>query len=240
MLFSASKHNIFIFIFCILALNSWAEELNDTEKECEAEEEEVEKCAFKFLLFRNESFLQSSSEISDYCSDQRGNEKCLSDHSKKCLSHSAKQAIGELIRVMYKQNENICSNKSQRRLHQRVQTCLSTNQAPVNECYQKFITDIHGLHQFGQDEKMPLICCTYTHFQGCITNITKQQCQNDISNTISRLIQVYAGETLNYVCRDYKTSSRCSKYQKPDVDYAKIQEEIPKTFFSLLVKIYLS
>lgn len=67
-----------------------------------------------------------------------------------------------------------------------------------------------------------------------------KSCGADSVNAINRLVQNYAGETLNYVCRDYKAANKCSQSSKPAVDLSQINEEIPKSFFSLLVKIYLS
>lgn len=78
-------------------------------------------------------------------------------HSKKCLSHSANQAITELIRSMAKQNRVICSNKNNRRVYGKTNQCINKHQTP-NLCYQKFIDDVHGIHQFGQEEKIPVIC----------------------------------------------------------------------------------
>ncbi|XP_017488802.1 PREDICTED: uncharacterized protein LOC108377048 [Rhagoletis zephyria] len=208
------------------------------EEDCENEEKEVEVCATDFLIYRNGSLPQSGPELDKFCRESKSNEGCLRAHSKKCLSHSANQAITELIRSMSKQNRVICSNKNNRRLYGKTTQCINKHPTP-NVCYQKFVDDVHGIHQFGQEEKIPVICCSYVAFSSCLQEQVKS-CGTDSVNAVNRLVQNYAGETLNYVCREYKGANKCSSSNKPAVDLSQINEEVPKSFFSLLVKIYLS
>lgn len=68
-----------------------------------------------------------------------------------------------------------------------------------------------------------------------------EPCGNELKNALNRLVENYAGETLNYVCRVYRSGDKCSAALTSNtIDAANIKEEIPKSFFSLLVKIYLS
>ena len=80
---------------------------------------------------------------------------------------------------------------------------------------------------------------SYINFSNCLQNQVKG-CGNDSVKALNRLVQNYAGETLNYVCKEYKTGNKCSPEMIKVADPNKIREEIPKSFFSLLVKIYLS
>jgi len=230
-------HYCLLLLQLLLAWHSSGSDATAQEEECESEEAQVEVCARDFLIYRNGSLPHTSQELDLFCRENKQKESCLSAHSKKCLSHSANQAITELIRSMAKQNRAICSNKNSRRLISKTSQCINAKQSS-DQCYQQFVDNIHGIHQYGQEEKIPVICCSYMSFSGCLQSQVKG-CGGDALNAINRLVQSYAGETLNYVCREYKTFSKCDSFKKT-IDLSSIKEEIPKSFFSLLVKIYLS
>ncbi|KAH7642294.1 uncharacterized protein LOC124492735 [Dermatophagoides farinae] len=209
------------------------------EEECENEEEMVEICGRDFLIYTNETMASTEAEMDTFCRIYKEKERCLRDHSNKCLSHSANQAIMELIRTISNKNRIICSSKQRRNVQIRANHCLNQQrlQRP-NFCYNGFVQRIHGIHQYSQEEKIPIICCNYHEFLTCLRNQLKS-CAHNLINNLLKLIQNYSGETLNYVCREYRNSNKCQNNGMINDDNV-INEARPKTFFSLLVKIYLS
>jgi hypothetical protein len=57
------------------------------------------------------------------------------------------------------------------------------------------------------------------------------------------MIDGYSGDTINYVCDDYRnnqqTCHQIKDYKSSDSNNS-TNEETPKTFFTLMAKIYLS
>lgn len=129
----------------------------DHNEECENEEKQVEICARDFLFYRNETMPQTGPEMDKFCRENKSKETCLGTHSKKCLAHSANQAIIELLRSMSKQNRAICANKNGRRLYTKLAHCMN-KKGTSGLCYERFREQIHGIHQYSQDEKIPVIC----------------------------------------------------------------------------------
>ncbi|KAI7687125.1 hypothetical protein SSS_00028 [Sarcoptes scabiei] len=157
----AKNYNEFfmISIFFIGLLPTFIQnEIRDFEEECEQEEPFIELCARDFLIFRNESLPENELEMNEFCRINKEKERCLSDHSSKCLSNSANQAIVELIKIISARNQIICTNKHRRYLHMRANKCLNQQrkQRP-NKCFDQFVQRIHGIHQFSQVEKIPII-----------------------------------------------------------------------------------
>lgn len=65
----------------------------------------------------------------------------------------------ELIRTISNKNRIICSSKQRRNVQIRANHCLNQQrlQRP-NFCYNGFVQQIHGIHQYSQEEKIPIIC----------------------------------------------------------------------------------
>ncbi|OTF73528.1 hypothetical protein BLA29_006074 [Euroglyphus maynei] len=189
----------------------------------------VELCARDFLIYTNETMAATETEMDTFCRTYKEKERCLHDHSNKCLSHSANQAIMELIRTISNKNRVICSSKQRRNVQIRANQCLNQQRSQrPNYCYNNFVQRIHGIHH------------NYHEFLTCLRNQLKS-CAHDLINNLLKLIQNYSGETLNYVCREYKqNSNKCQNNRLDKVNDGVINEARPQTFFSLLVKIYLS
>lgn len=88
-------------------------------------------------------------------------------------------------------------------------------------------------------------CSHYHQYRKCATNhlsSNDRTCNDLTAKTIENMIDGYSGEVINYVCHSYRDfGSECVSIAdlKPVMN-STVKEEIPKSFFSLMVKIYLS
>lgn len=227
-------------LLLLFVLHISGEEARPENTECEREEAAVEECAQQFLFYRNVTMPSTSQQVVSFCSANKVQEECLRTHSKKCLSHAAHQAISELINTMAKQNRAICAGLASRTRYARVGECVNKQELQSKkDCYENLIEDIHGIHQHSQSSKIPIICCAFHRFVRCSTTMAKT-CPADQVRTMRRLLINYAGETLNYVCRDYTNATISTICGSTTSISGPINEERPKSFFSVLVKIYLS
>lgn len=232
------NNNFVVVLLLLFVSHSRGQEVGPEAAECEREEEAVEECAKQFILYRNISMPSTAQQVASFCAANKVQEECLRTHSKKCLSHASHQAISELITTMAKQNRAICAGLGSRTRYARVGECVNKQQQS-DSCYERLVEDIHGLHQHSQTSKIPVICCAFHRFLGCSTTPAKA-CPTDQVRTLRRLLVNYAGETLNYVCRDHANATVSATCGSTTATSGPINEERPKTFFSVLVKIYLS
>ncbi|XP_054160161.1 uncharacterized protein LOC128958339 [Oppia nitens] len=221
----------------------------DNNPECDAEEQEVEECGRRMVLIGRQRMPQTVDELNKFCSNYKKEEKCLRNHSVKCLSPSAHQTVTILINSVVSQNQRICSkNWRTKKLIISGAKCLNKLNAKQTNCLQQFIDRVQGIHQLSQNAKMPVICCNYHKYRKCATNqvtTDDHMCDAMTTKTIESLIDGYSGDVINYVCDLFKSyDQKCDTMANMNAVGGGAAnatvEEIPKSFFSLMVKLYLS
>ncbi|CAG2105973.1 unnamed protein product [Medioppia subpectinata] len=237
-------------LICLITGFALASNHIENNPECDAEEEAVEKCAQKMVLLDRQPMPQTPEEMQTFCDNYKSEESCLRNHSLKCLSPSAHQTVTILINSVVQQNQKICSKgwRNKKRMINGGKCINKYHNKPI-ACLRNFIDNIQGIHQLTQNDKIPVICCNYHSYRKCATDDLSSDdrlCNSYTVRTIHNMIAGYSGDVLNYVCESYESygqtcdpiSQLISRYNNHENNSTK--EETPKTFFSLMVKIYLS
>ncbi|CAG2118266.1 unnamed protein product [Medioppia subpectinata] len=194
--------------------------------ECEREAKKIDIIIEDMYLFGSaqRAFPMNNKDMKEFCKINNDYQLEIKNYSEKCLETLSKRLISLMMYSISRNSGGTCRSKRRTAEFLTNGKCGNAAQRDNRKCWHKWLHELDGIKTITEYKlKVPLSCCTFYKMRSCFARTYDQkrkECTKKSADGLEKLLDVYATETLSFLCGDYRDDSdKCDK----------IVPKIPKT-----------
>jgi len=167
-------------------------------------------------------FPNSTEQITAFCGKLKETDTCVKEYTNKCMSPTGKRATQVAIAGISRLAKRMCKSPTKMQEFVKNSKCGNAVIGDMRSCLNDYKLALYGAKQVKVTEKLPILCCKFYDFRGCVRNgfekVGSEVCPEQSQMFFARIADAFQSDVFDLICNDYDgESDKCSKVVVPQV-----------------------
>jgi len=193
------------------------------QRKC-ANESVFENCIQQlFVIGSSEKhFPNTNQQITEFCGKLKEADTCVKDYTKRCMTATGRRATEVAVAGIARLAKRMCKSPAKREEFVKNAECGNAVIGDMRSCLSSYRLALHGAVKAPLSGKLPILCCKFHEFRGCVRNgfdkVGAQVCPNEARAYYAKIADSFQSDVFDLICNDYDDGSdNCKNVDVPEV-----------------------
>jgi len=219
---SNNMYKYIVLAVLIVAISCAPKAKKRNQNEC-ADRTVYENCIQSLFMFGpGKQFPNSTEQITTFCGKLKETDVCVKEYTKKCLTPTGRRATEVAIAGISRLAKRMCKSPRKQEEFIKNAKCGNAVIGDMRSCLKSYKLSLYGAKQVKVTEKLPILCCKFYDFRGCVRNgfqkVGEEVCPEPSQMFFSKIADAFQSDVFDLICSEYDDgSNKCANVVVPEV-----------------------